>query len=91
VLVFGDDAQTSKRVGQNVKLLLWYSPVAQARKSDERLIPLYLVPTTEVAFLAICKYLNRAVVWSFNAAAANVQPYWTEERHCEKLRFSLMT
>jgi len=73
-LIFGDDAQTSKRVGNNVKLLMWFSPFSESRLSADRMLPVYLVPTREKTFIGITNLLEHAAVWSFNAASTNKQP-----------------
>ncbi len=73
-LIFGDDAQTCKRVGSNVKLLCWFSPVSEARESFHRLLPIYMCPTKERNTLAIQRRAEVSAVWSFEAAARNKNP-----------------
>ena len=46
--------------------------------SAERLLPLYIVPTKQRTFDLIIAKLEKAVVWSFDAAAINQQPYQDE-------------
>ena len=73
-LVFGDDAQTSKRVGNNVKILVWYSTMSIERKTELRLLPIYMTPTTEKNRAAVERRLSQQAVWSFTAASRNIHP-----------------
>ena len=82
-VLFGDDAQTSKRVGQNVKLMCWMSPLSIHRSSEKRLIPIYVMPTQEKNRKAIENLLDMMATWSFNAAAVNCHPHRAADPGCK--------
>ena len=72
-LLYGDDAQTSKRVGRTCGVLLWFSPLSEIRGMDG-MVPLCVVDNDEPTIQAINNELYRGVVWSFRHAALNINP-----------------
>ena len=78
-LIFGDDAQTSKRVGRTVRLLEWYSPVAEIRSHLSQ-FPLLMVDNDQPSAPSIIHAIEEACVWSFNRAGRNIHPTLTEKR-----------
>ena len=74
--MFGDDAQTSKRVGRTCRLHLIFNPVAEIRSVD-RHIPFIILDNDEAFIGAMIFRLLRAVVWSFKYASMNLNSFLT--------------
>ena len=83
-LLFGDDAQTSKRVGSNVKKIAWYSPMASCRHPALTHLPLFLNPTQDAARHVTERLANEVINWSFAALSADQHP--TENHLGEPLK-----
>ncbi len=77
-LIFGDDAQTSKRVGRTCRLLMWFSPVTKIRSFHSH-VPLLIVDNDEATIDGMVHRLHRAAVWSFKFAGRNLNPFLNED------------
>ena len=70
-IYYGDDAQTSKRVGRTCRMSAWFSPMAEDRSGFSK-IPLLFADNDERHIKAQLRFLNEAAIWSFKLAARNV-------------------
>ena len=77
-LLFGDDSQTTKRVGRTMELLLWFSPVSRDRTTRARL-PVFMKDNGECTARAMEMQLTKAAVWSWKQAELNIHPRCSED------------
>ena len=77
-IIFGDDAQTSKRVGRTAHMLLWFSPMAKVRGTEGHM-PIFICDNDDPCIDVLMNQLQHAAVWSFRHASINFNPYCTLE------------
>ena len=77
-MIFGGEAQAAKRIGNSVSVLVWYSPFSGQRSTDQRSMPVYMLPASEPTFEGMVNVLDQAAAWSFNTAADNINPFRDE-------------
>ena len=88
-IVHGDDAQRSRRVGQTIRLLHWFSPTSRAIDTLQEKIPCTLLDNDDLMSQAQISLTNRWVVWSFNCASRNLHPEHDWEGECHDHRRNL--